>query len=71
MSDWENITGSLGRSSQHDKTHVDTSNTVLHFDTKASGMIEHCVVKTTDGRIIPVVADIKTRTVYPSRNKNG
>jgi hypothetical protein len=68
---WESIKGSLDRSAVNDKSHVDTSNTVLHFETKSSGMIEHCVVKTTDGRIIPVVADIKTRTVYPSRNKQS
>jgi hypothetical protein len=71
MSGWDEISGSLNRASETAAKHQETANAVLHFETKSSGMIEQCIIKTIDGRLIPVIADVKTRTVWPSRNKTS
>lgn len=48
-----------------------TNGAELHFETKASGLFESATIRTTDGRVLPVMADLKTRTVFPIRHEKG
>lgn len=41
----------------------------LHFNLKV-GSLDNATIKTVDGRLIPVLVDKGTRTVYPARGEN-
>jgi hypothetical protein len=62
---WQDLSGSSDRSLLNKPNKAE-----LNFDQKI-GTLDQCIIVTTDGRTVPVLADLTTRTVFPLRkNKN-
>lgn len=68
MTKWSDIQNPFLKESKSEANVETASSTDTgSFTMEESNMMEKCAIRTTDGRIVPIMVDNGTRSVYPIR----
>ena len=68
MSKWSNINNPFVVSNEGKSIQDTSEQTDKNVIMEEANMLEKCAIRSTDGRIIPVLVDNGTRSVYPIRD---